>query len=631
MTKLLSMWAIPLEPGTNLPLKDCSFKRDRRLASEFRDKDHGILMHINSLVVVDIDTKNGKDGYESLKELGHSLPRTFTVSSPSGQGKHFYYTYPEAKNIHGSTKTIAPGVDIKIGSGYVASPLANPKYRIITDIEMRPCPDWLWNLLLHTEKSVYDHASQPSSEAKLAEDDIIGYLTTCQAVSQGERSNRMYYVACEVMRSGYSVDATAELLINHFNDRLDPPLPGSEVHGIVRNAQHYGKPVSTMVDMDPIEDEATNEDLWLEIFGALPHEIRPEHPVNVQIADLLSTQAGERSWLIDRWLPSSEISVIYGDGGTGKSLLAVQLAYALATRTPWLGLEPERQRPVIYLACEDSVDELRRRFTSVCNGYDKLSMPIHVLPWRGTNTYLCRFNRNGTIQETKAYQHLRKEITDLHNYYRKKMADYDGLVIILDTLANLFSGNELEREQVQTFINQIIAGLCKTKKRATDFTHSVVMLAHTNKSGQYSGSTAWNNAVSSRLALARKTIKTGKSKSDTPEIVRADNGSAVLELLVEKSNYGPDGSYCNIYYDEGKFRVANPEAQEQQHKEALLAEIGKRYTAKNNYVWPFKRTETFPDGLERVDAERIAYDLIEAGEVSVVVTGKNKYLAIDKN
>ena len=69
----------------------------------------------------------------------------------------------------------------------------------------------------------------------------------------------------------------------------------------------------------------------------------------------------------------------------------------------------------------------------------------------------------------------------------------------------------------------------------------------------------------------------------------------------------------------------------QQHKEALLAEIGKRHTAMNYYVWPFKRTETFPDGLERVDAERIAYDLIEAGEVSVVVTGKNKYLAIDKN
>lgn len=46
------------------------------------------------------------------------------------------------------------------------------------------------------------------------------------------------------------------------------------------------------------------------------------------IADLLSQTPVKREWLVKSWLPASEISVIYGDGGSGKSLIAAQLAYA---------------------------------------------------------------------------------------------------------------------------------------------------------------------------------------------------------------------------------------------------------------------------------------------------------------
>lgn len=50
----------------------------------------------------------------------------------------------------------------------------------------------------------------------------------------------------------------------------------------------------------------------------------------------------ERQWLVENWIPWGCVTALYGDGGTGKSLLAQQLLTSVATGTPFLGL-PVRQ------------------------------------------------------------------------------------------------------------------------------------------------------------------------------------------------------------------------------------------------------------------------------------------------
>ena len=55
--------------------------------------------------------------------------------------------------------------------------------------------------------------------------------------------------------------------------------------------------------------------------------------------------------------PATTGRMLAGDGGTGKSILALQLAVAVATGTEWIGLRP-MEGVVLYVSAEDDVDEV---------------------------------------------------------------------------------------------------------------------------------------------------------------------------------------------------------------------------------------------------------------------------------
>ena len=70
-------------------------------------------------------------------------------------------------------------------------------------------------------------------------------------------------------------------------------------------------------------------------------------------------------------------------------------------------------------------------------------------------------------------------------------------LVILDNVAHLFAGNENDRVHVTAFVNALYA-LCNEHGCA------IVLVAHPNKAGDdYSGSTAWLNAVRSHIVIRR--------------------------------------------------------------------------------------------------------------------------------
>lgn len=44
----------------------------------------------------------------------------------------------------------------------------------------------------------------------------------------------------------------------------------------------------------------------------------------------------ERSWVVPRRVPAGAVTLLYGDGAAGKTLIALQLAVAVVTGTDWL-------------------------------------------------------------------------------------------------------------------------------------------------------------------------------------------------------------------------------------------------------------------------------------------------------
>jgi hypothetical protein len=73
----------------------------------------------------------------------------------------------------------------------------------------------------------------------------------------------------------------------------------------------------------------------------------------------------ERRWIVPNWIPRSVVTGLYGPGGTGKSLLAMQLLTATALGKPWLGMPAEPLTSVIGVFCEDDEEELHRRQAAI--------------------------------------------------------------------------------------------------------------------------------------------------------------------------------------------------------------------------------------------------------------------------
>lgn len=206
-----------------------------------------------------------------------------------------------------------------------------------------------------------------------------------------------------------------------------------------------------------------------------------------------------RQWVVPEWIVQGAVNSLYGDGGVGKTLLAQQLACAVSMGANWLGL-PTTQGTVLAVLCEDEKDELWRRHNdikaamghSIGNPFSE----VWLWPRVGDANVLVRWDRDGLAQ--------------LGSFYAEVVAmveEHQPTLLILDTLADVYGGNEIDRPQVNYFVKTVLGGLIKARAAAGS-PLTVLLLGHPSVAGKasgsgYSGSTAWNNAVRSRMYLTR--------------------------------------------------------------------------------------------------------------------------------
>ena len=89
------------------------------------------------------------------------------------------------------------------------------------------------------------------------------------------------------------------------------------------------------------------------------------------------------------------------------------------------------------------------------------------------------------------------QTTELYDQIAAAIAELKPGLVILDNIAQMFAGNENDRAHVTQFVNYLA-------RLARDGDCAVVLLGHVAKAegSEYSGSTAWDAAVRSRLLLA---------------------------------------------------------------------------------------------------------------------------------
>jgi len=329
-------------------------------------------------------------------------------------------------------------------------------------------------------------------------------------------------------------------------------------------------------------------------------------------SDLAGAAVPERQWLVSDLLPSGTVTLLSGDGGTGKSLLALQLAAAVATGTDWLG-RPVKGGAAVFLSAEDDRDELHRRVADVARSSGIRLAELGNLTLRslaGEDALLATLERDGSLKPTSLFDAL--------DDYLEALAPS---LLVLDTLADLFPGNENDRAQARQFIG-MLRGLAIRHQCA------VLLLAHPSLSGLnsgsgMSGSTGWNNSVRSRLYLERVTQDGYEANPDA------------RVLSTKKANFGRTGGEISMSWQGGVFVADAPvtgldlacaSSKAERVFLKLLREVsdqGRRVNAGGGQTYAPSAFATHPDaeGVTKRAFRQAMETLLRAGKIVLLTDG----------
>lgn len=240
----------------------------------------------------------------------------------------------------------------------------------------------------------------------------------------------------------------------------------------------------------------------------------------------------KQEWIVQDMVPAQTTTALSGDGGLGKSLLAMQMMTQVSTGGIFL-TKDTMKGPALGLFCEDREGEIHRRQIAINQHYSlgfKDLENLHYLPRVGNDNSLVNVTKD-KIEKTQFFDEFRELALDLH-----------AKLIVIDTAADTFMGNENIRTQVRYYV-QLLNGL------ANDTGGAVVLLVHPSLSGLQngsgtSGSTAWNNSVRSRWYLEK------------PKANEGEDVDPNLRLLTQKkSNYSAvDNLGQELRWEDGIFR-----------------------------------------------------------------------------
>jgi RecA-family ATPase len=213
---------------------------------------------------------------------------------------------------------------------------------------------------------------------------------------------------------------------------------------------------------------------------SLPHPLRWD--------DLAPRLPARREWVMEGWIPAAQTTLLSGRGGEGKTAIAQHIATCVALGRPYIDaiLTPG---PVLMWAGEDDAAELWRRQIPICSWLDStisdLTSRLYLYSWADHDMSLAT-PAFGVLQPTRLMTLLREQVGDLK-----------PRLVILDNVSRIFGGQEQDRHQVMSFCAWL---------RAACSPAALLLLGHTAKptESEYSGSTAWENAVRARLLFGSK-------------------------------------------------------------------------------------------------------------------------------
>jgi len=195
------------------------------------------------------------------------------------------------------------------------------------------------------------------------------------------------------------------------------------------------------------------------------------------VTDFLGLELPPRENILDPWLPSQGLCMIYAPRGIGKTFVSVGIATAVATGSTFLGWKAEKPRGVLFIDGEMPAVALQERFRGSLDQSD-IKAPLMII------TPDLQTHGMPDLSSHEGQREIEPFIKD----------DID--LIILDNISTLVrTGRENDAEgwlPVQQWALQMRAG-----------GKSVLFIHHAGKGGQQRGSSKKEDVLDTVISLKR--------------------------------------------------------------------------------------------------------------------------------
>jgi hypothetical protein len=442
---------------------------------------------------IDLDTKSGPAEEEWSALCGYEPPNTWSQTTMSG-GKHIVFR----GELRNSVKELAPNIDTRGGAGgkhgYIIA------YSDIPPQQVAELPDWISAALPtheRVETPTVSDVDLPINIARARE-----RLLYAEPAIEGQGGdNHTYALAAELTRDlGISAATATRLMLDHWNQRCIPPWPAQDLAQIVDHAARYGQ--------NAVGAHAAVGD-WSDP-GRSPFKSWKE---------IKNKTYQKPSWIWEGRVLANHANIWTGDGGHGKTTLALNLAVAVAAGAPLLGA-PTRRLPVIVLVAEDAEGIVRDHCAQIATDLgvsDRLDDWLYVRsvlsdPVEDGHT-LARIDDEGNCTTTSWNDEIERFI-----------GETGECLVIIDPLVEFVRFNHLSDEACRSLVMQFLS-------RYTRLGATVLVTDHISKAGMRDGH-GYGGSI--QLKAAFPVLATLKAGEWSAGVVK----QRPLTLRIIKNRYG---------------------------------------------------------------------------------------------
>lgn len=456
---------------------------------QFRDriKLWGAPAGANGLFVLDIDVKGEKNGFESLKNLGITIPQTAYQRTPSG-GVHFIFQDdPNYKLRNTANRELA--IDTRSHGGWIGL------YNIDWSPGILPIPSWVHDVVRKPVNQIDPtQQNQVVLNPTIAQQQFWDAIELVKSAQSGERNatlNKASFVIGKLVQGGaipYDF-AYAELTKAAQSIGLDPyEIQATSLSGLKGGAANplthpFGDapPVPALTIQSPLPQAET------------PSRWTPKFATEAMLWDWSKLK---RPQLFEDWAPQ-DITLTSAIGGVGKSTIKLYEAICLALGDPFLGFKCLKPGRTLFIIGEDTEEKYISMMGRIANQIGIKDQPHKiqailngVVIKRAKNFPLVMHDKklNNYVPNTESLAKLKEAIEDLR-----------PVQIVFDPIG-MFGGSEASGNDGAKALMEAMHEIMDMSDAAIDLISHVGKDSHTRKdTGQFSARGATSMANHSRV------------------------------------------------------------------------------------------------------------------------------------